>query len=62
MSHITELQDAINKLHKAKATHVESVPVREAHQGRTIWEGVVEVFRLRGHPNDQPDLRLGTRH
>jgi hypothetical protein len=50
VSHITELQDAINKLHKARATHVESVPMREAHQGRTVWEGVVEVFRLRGHP------------
>ena len=50
MSHITELQNAINKLHKAKATHLESVSVREMHQGRTVWEGIVEVFQLRGHP------------
>ncbi len=50
MSDIAALQDAIHKLHQARATHVKSVPVRETHQGRTVWEGVVEVFRLRGHP------------
>ncbi len=37
-------------LHNAKATHIESVPVREVFQGKTVWDGVVEVFRLKGHP------------
>jgi hypothetical protein len=50
MSHIQELRDAIVKLHGAEATHVQSVPVKEQHQGKTVWDGVVEVFDLIGHP------------
>jgi hypothetical protein len=49
MSNIEELGDIIRKLHKAKATHVESVPVKEVFQGQTVWDGVVEVFDLKGH-------------
>jgi hypothetical protein len=41
----------IHKLHGAKATHVESVPVTETFQGKTVWDGVVEVFDLEGHPD-----------
>jgi hypothetical protein len=26
------------------------VPVKEVFQGKTIWDGVVEVFDLTGHP------------
>ncbi|MDB6123564.1 MAG: hypothetical protein JWQ71_2557 [Pedosphaera sp.] len=37
-------------MHKADSTYVESVPVREIFQGKTVWKGVVEVFDLRGHP------------
>jgi hypothetical protein len=36
-------------LHGATATHVESVPVKEVFEGKTIWDGVVEVFDLQGH-------------
>jgi hypothetical protein len=50
MTEIEELRDVIRKLHKAKATHVESVPVKEVFQGKTVWDGVVEVFALQGHP------------
>jgi hypothetical protein len=48
--YIAELLDVIRKLHGAKATHVESVPVKEVFQGQTVWDGVVEVFDLTGHP------------
>jgi hypothetical protein len=48
--YIEELKDVIRRLHGAEATHVESVPVKEIFQGRTIWEGIVEVFDLKGHP------------
>ena len=47
---ISELQDVIRKLHGAEAHHIKSVPVKEEFQGRTVWEGVVEVFDLIGHP------------
>jgi hypothetical protein len=50
MSHIDDLRDAIHQLHGGKATHVESVPVKEVFQGQTVWDGIVEVFYLEGHP------------
>lgn len=51
MTVIEELQGVIQKLHGVKATHRESVPVKETWQGKTIWDGVVEVFELHGHPH-----------
>ena len=50
MKHIQELREVIHHLHKAKVKHLESVPVTETFQGQTVWDGVVEVFRLKGHP------------
>jgi hypothetical protein len=50
MSHIEELKAVIRKLHGVEATHRESVPAKEVFNGRTIWDGVVEVFELHGHP------------
>ena len=49
MSHLEELRAVIRRLHGADAQHIESVPVKEAFQGKTVWEGVVEVFDLIGH-------------
>ena len=48
--HIDELRDTIHRLHGAKASHVHSVPVKEVFQANTIWDGMVEVFELIGHP------------
>jgi hypothetical protein len=48
--HIQELRDVIRDLHGAKAKHLESVPIKEYFQGKTVWDGVVEVFSLTGHP------------
>ncbi len=50
MNHIQELREIIRNLHGADATHIESVPVKETFQGKTVWEGIVEVFELHGHP------------
>lgn len=50
MNYIEELQDVIRKLHGVESRHVESVPVTEQYQGHTVWNGVVEVFELIGHP------------
>jgi hypothetical protein len=33
------------------ATLVQSVPVRETFKGQLVWEGVVHVFDLEGHPD-----------
>lgn len=29
---------------------MKSVPVKEVFNGQTVWEGLVEVFDLKGHP------------
>jgi hypothetical protein len=50
MNNIQELQDVIRKLHGTFAAHVETVPVKETFQGKTVWEGHVEVFDLQDHP------------
>lgn len=50
MNDIEELRKVIRFLHNADAVHVESVPVKETFQGQTVWDGVVEVFKLIGHP------------
>jgi hypothetical protein len=49
-AYIEELKVAIRYLYGGEATHVESVPVKETFQGNTVWEGIVEVFDLHGHP------------
>jgi hypothetical protein len=51
MTYIEELRDVIRRLHGVEATHVESVPVKETFRGKTVWEGIVEVFELHGHPS-----------
>ncbi|MGB7925414.1 MAG: hypothetical protein WCF57_19400 [Pyrinomonadaceae bacterium] len=50
MNYIDELKEAIRRLHGSEADHVETVPVKEMFQGQTVWEGEVEVFDIRGHP------------
>jgi hypothetical protein len=50
MNYIEELRTVIRKLHGVESKHIESVPVKETFQGRTVWDGVVEVFELIGHP------------
>jgi hypothetical protein len=47
---ILSLVKAIRDLHNVKAKWVESVLVKEEFQGRTVWEGIVEVFEIKGHP------------
>jgi len=50
VSYLDDLKEVIYRTHGAKATHRESVPVKETWQGKTVWEGVVEVFDLHDHP------------
>lgn len=40
------LLDAIGHLHSLEATWLESVPVRELHEGRVAWDGVVQMFAV----------------
>lgn len=51
MDYITELQNAIRRLHGCESEYVETVPVTETFEGQTVWKGEVEVFDIRGHPS-----------
>jgi hypothetical protein len=50
MTHIGDLTNVIHRLHGARATHRESVTVKETFRGETVWESIVEIFDLHGHP------------
>jgi hypothetical protein len=50
ISELPALKEAVEKTHGGTATFAQSVPVRETFQGQTVWEGVVHVFDLAGHP------------
>ncbi len=50
MNYIEELQDVIRRLHGVESEHVESVPIKEEFHGKTVWDGIVEVFDLKDHP------------
>ena len=39
-----------DRLHGCEFEHLESVPVTETFQGRTLWHGTVEVSTLCRHP------------
>jgi hypothetical protein len=45
-----QLREAIERMHGGTATFVQSVPVHETFEGKTVREGVVHVFDLAGHP------------
>ena len=48
--YIARLQQAIRDLHGCESQYLETVPIVEKFQGKTIWQGDVEVFQIRGHP------------
>jgi hypothetical protein len=48
--YIEEMRGVIRKLHGVESKHLESVPIKEEFNGRTVWQGMVEVFQLIGHP------------
>jgi hypothetical protein len=50
MAEPSELKAALEELHGGSATLAQSVPVRETFGDATVWEGVVHVFDLKGHP------------
>ena len=45
-----QLKQAVENMHGGSATLTQSVPVHETFEGKTVWEGVVHVFDLAGHP------------
>jgi hypothetical protein len=46
-----DLKGALERLHDCKAKLVQSVPITEAFEGQTVWQGVVHVFAIFRHPS-----------
>lgn len=49
MAYLDDLRKAIKRLHGCESKHVRSVEVHERFEGKTVWQGLVEVFDLDGH-------------
>jgi hypothetical protein len=47
---VRTLQDGIRRLHKCESEHAESLPVTLDVGGKIVWQGLVELFTLNGHP------------
>ena len=47
---VDQLKRAVEAQHGCRATLAQSVPVRDTFGGKPVWEGVVHVFDLAGHP------------
>ena len=45
-----QLKRAVEAQHACTATLIQSVPVKETFEDETVWEGIVHVFNLEGHP------------
>ena len=45
-----QLREAVELQHNCTARVAQSVPVKETFGGKTVWEGVVHVFDITGHP------------
>ena len=45
-----QLQMAVDHMHNCRARLVEVVPVSETFQGQPVWQGIVHIFELTGHP------------
>ena len=46
-----QLKQAVESQHGGTATFLQSVPVHEEHNGQTVWDGAVAVFKLKDHPD-----------
>lgn len=46
-------QLAVERATGSAVEHLESVPVVETFKGQTVWEGMVEVFRVATPPPDR---------
>jgi len=45
-----QLKQAVESQHGGTATLLQSVHVRETFRGDSVWDGIVHVYKLTGHP------------
>jgi len=49
-AYLNSLRRAVFDLHESDSTWIKSVQVKEMSGDAVVWEGAVEVFKLKGHP------------
>jgi arginine utilization protein RocB len=47
---VSQLKQAVESQHGCTAELVQAVPVKETFGGKAVWEGIVHVFKIYGHP------------
>ncbi len=48
---IEQLKKIVEQTHQCTAEFVETIPVLEIFQNKTVWEGLVYLFDIKGHPS-----------
>lgn len=48
---LAELKQAVESQHGGRAKFRHAVSVREVFKGQPVWEGMVHIFDLEGHPS-----------
>lgn len=57
--YISEVENVIKQLHGVESKHIQSVPVKETFQGKTVWEGSIRDYR----PSQSIEaVRMGARY
>ena len=60
MSRLEYIHQAVEQAAGCKATHADTEAVVEVFRGQVMWEGVVEIFDLQGHPTAKRAYGWGT--
>jgi hypothetical protein len=47
---IPDLLRAVEQMHDCQATFLGKVVVNELFQDKPVWQGIVHIFELTGHP------------
>lgn len=47
--YLERLKLAVEHLHKCSARHIRTIPVHEKFEGKTVWQGEVELFLIFGN-------------
>jgi hypothetical protein len=47
---INDVKETVERLHSCKAFFIEDVAVIEKFGSKTIWNGIVHIFRIEGNP------------
>lgn len=49
-SDIKDLRRVVGRVHNCKAYFIEDITVIEKFGNQTVWQGIVHIFKIEGHP------------